>query len=117
MTKYKKGTVVLVLFPNSDLITAKHRPAVIVQVDELNTGLEQAIVAMVTSNLFREGHPSRIRLNKDSEEGKNAGLLTDSIIMTDNLATVRFFEIDRIIGSLSGIDKLDNALRVTFGLK
>jgi len=44
-------------------------------------------------------------------------LLTDSIIMTDNLATVRFFEIDRIIGSLSGIDKLDNALRVTFGLK
>jgi hypothetical protein len=33
MTEYKKGTVVLVFFPNSDLITAKHRPAVIVQAE------------------------------------------------------------------------------------
>lgn len=117
MTEYKKGTVVLVFFPNSDLIAAKHRPAVIVQADQLNTGLEQIIAAMVTSNLSREGHPSRIRINKDSEEGKAAGFLTDSIIMTDNLATVRLFEIDRIIGRLSNMDKLDNALKVTFGLK
>jgi hypothetical protein len=28
---YKQGDVVLVLFPNSDLITAKTRPAVVVQ--------------------------------------------------------------------------------------
>ncbi|MBI5745694.1 MAG: type II toxin-antitoxin system PemK/MazF family toxin [Nitrospirae bacterium] len=73
MTKYKKGTVVLVLFPNSDLVTAKHRPALVIQVDELNTGLEQVIAAMITSNLSRDGHPSRIRINKDSEQGKSAG--------------------------------------------
>lgn len=75
MTKYKKGTVVLVLFPNSDLVTAKRRPALVIQVDELNTGLEQVIVAMITSNLSRDGHPSRIRINKDSEQGKSAGIL------------------------------------------
>src|SRR4030066_1028604 len=90
MTEYKKGTVVLVLFPNSDLLTAKRRPAVVVQSDDLNTGLEQMIVAMVTSNLSREGHPSRIRINKDSDEGRSAGLLTDSKIMADKLAKVRF---------------------------
>ena len=85
MTKYKKGTVVLVLFPNSDLVTAKRRPALVIQVDELNTGLEQVIVAMITSNLSRDGHPSRSRINKDSEQGKSAGILTDSVILTDNL--------------------------------
>lgn len=117
MTKYKKGTVVLVLFPNSDLITAKRRPALVVQSDALNTGLEQVIVAMITSNLLREGHPSRIRINKDSDEGKKAGLLTDSIIMTYNLATIRFLEIERTIGALSDIHMIDDALKTTFGLK
>jgi len=37
MTEYKKGKVVLVLFPNSDLITAKRRPALVVQADTLNS--------------------------------------------------------------------------------
>jgi mRNA interferase MazF len=70
MTKYKKGMVVLTLFPNSDLVTAKRRPALIVQADELNTGLEQIIIAMITSNLSRDGHPSRIRINKESEDAR-----------------------------------------------
>ena len=38
MTRYKKGTVVMVLFPNSDLATAKRRPALVVQADEHRTG-------------------------------------------------------------------------------
>lgn len=43
MTKYKRGTVVLLLFPNSDLMTAKRRPALVVQADEPATGLEQVV--------------------------------------------------------------------------
>ena len=117
MTRYKKGTVVLVLFPNSDLVTAKRRPALVIQVDELNTGLEQVIVAIITSNLSRDGHPSRIRINKDSEQGKSSGILTDSVIMTDNLATVRFLEIDKVIGVLPDMSTVENALKVTFGIK
>lgn len=105
------------LFPNSDLVTAKRLPALVIQVDELNTGLEQVIVAMITSNLSRDGHPSRIRINKDSEQGKSAGILTDSVIMTDNLATVRFLEIDKVIGILPDMSAVENALKVTFGIK
>ncbi|MEW6187888.1 MAG: type II toxin-antitoxin system PemK/MazF family toxin [Thermodesulfobacteriota bacterium] len=116
MTSYKKGMVVLTLFPNSDLVTAKRRPALIVQADELNTGLEQIIIAMITSNLSRDGHPSRIRINKESGDGKASGILTDSVIMTDNLATIRFIEIDKTIGMLSSMEKVDGALKTTFGL-
>jgi len=60
MTGYKRGDVVLVTFPNSDLKTAKLRPALIVQADDLNTGLSQVIIAMISSNLNRAGHPSRV---------------------------------------------------------
>lgn len=116
MTRHKKGTVVLVLFPNSDLVTAKRRPALVVQADEPTTGLEQVIVAMITSNVARDGHPSRVRINKSSHEGKQAGFLTDSVIMTDNLATVRWIEMDKALGTLPDMTVVDKALKVTFGL-
>lgn len=46
---YKRGDVVLVLFPHSDLRTAKLRPALVVQANNLNTGFSQVIVVMITS--------------------------------------------------------------------
>jgi mRNA interferase MazF len=57
MTALKRGDVVLVLFPNSDLITFKRRPAIVVQAENLNTGLPQVVIAMITSNLARSSHP------------------------------------------------------------
>lgn len=84
----KRGDVVLVLFPHSDLQTAKTRPALIVQSNDLNTGLSQVIVAMITSRTFRANHPSRVFVKIKSKAGKASGLLTDSVVMTDNLATV-----------------------------
>jgi mRNA interferase MazF len=38
MTDLKRGDVVVVWFPNSDLKTLKRLPALIVQADGLNTG-------------------------------------------------------------------------------
>jgi mRNA interferase MazF len=35
----KKGDVVRVLFPNSNLFSSKRRPALVIQADNLNTGL------------------------------------------------------------------------------
>ncbi len=37
--RYKRGDVVLVLFPDSNLLTAKRRPALVIQANNLNTGL------------------------------------------------------------------------------
>jgi mRNA interferase MazF len=111
----KQGNLVLVLFPNSHLRSAKTRPALIVQADKLETGLDQVIIAMVTSNMRRAGHPSRITILLDSAEGKQSGLLTDSIVMTDNLATVRYSAIYRVIGSFPMAD-VNEALKNTLGL-
>ena len=62
----KRGDVVLVLFHHTDLRTAKTRPALVVQADNLQTGIPQVIVAMITSRMFRADHPSRIKFIRAS---------------------------------------------------
>ena len=111
-----RGDVVLVLFPDSNLRTAKRRPALVVQADGLGTDLPQTIVAMITSNMARAGHPSRVIVRAGSESAKGSGLLMDSIVMTDNLATIHYSEIDRVIGSLTGLQEIDAALRTTLAV-
>lgn len=112
---YKRGDVVLVLFPHSDLQNVKLRPALVVQADNLQTGLPQVIIAMITSKMFRAHHPSRVAVLLSTQEGKRAGLLTDSVVMTDNLATITETAIDRIIGRLTMTD-VDLSLKHTLAL-
>jgi len=112
---YKRGDVILVLFPHSNLLTAKTRPALVIQADNLNTDLPQVIVAMITSKMFRANHPSRVSILLSEKQGLHSGLLSDSVVMTDNLATIFESEIDRRIGTIP-MSKIDTALRQTLGL-
>jgi mRNA interferase MazF len=113
---FNRGAVVLVLFPDSNLRTAKRRPALVVQADDPGAGLPQLIVAMITSNMARAGHAGRVALKRGSSQGRQAGILMDSVIMTDNLATIREAEIDRAIGSLPDMTEVHQALKHTLGL-
>ncbi len=111
----KRGDVVLVLFPHSDLQSAKTRPALVVQADNLQTDLPQVIVAMITSRLFRARHLRRVTVLRSTPAGQQSGLLTDSVVMADNLATIRQTAIDRVIGNLP-MAEVDAALRHTLSL-
>ncbi len=112
-----RGDVVRILFPNSDLVTSKRRPAIVVQADALNTGLPQILLAMITSNPRRAGHPSRVVIDLSSQEAQRSGLRLDSIVMTDNIVTVHENEIDSKLGFLSDMEQVDDALAHTFGLR
>ena len=114
--KCSRGDIVLVLFPDSNLRTAKRRPTLVVQANALNTGLPQTIVAMITSNTGRAGHPSRILVSPKTTEGSRSGLKTDSVILADNLATILDNEIDQVIGSLMNMEPVNVALRHSLGL-
>ena len=111
----RRGDVVLALYPHSNLRTASLRPALVVQADNLQTRLPQVIVAMITSRLFRGNHLSRVTIRRSTPEGQHSGLLTDSVVMTDNLATIADSEIDRVIGSLP-MTNVDAALQHTLSL-
>jgi|SRR5579884_2307300 len=114
--KTARGDIVLVLFPNSDLRTAKRRPAIVIQRDGLATGLDQTLIAMVSSNVGRRGHPSRIYLPLNSPEARGTGLRLDSVIMADNLATVLDSEIEMLLGRLPDMTALNAALKYTLGV-
>ena len=112
----KRGDVVRVYFPNSDLASAKRRPALVVQADDLKTGLSQIILAMITSNLSRANHRSRVFVDITTNEGKASGLRLDSVIMTDNIVTVLENEIDSILGKMVDMQAVNDALRRSLGL-
>ena len=112
----RRGDVVLVLFPNSDLRSAKRRPALVISASDLNTGRPQTLVAMITSNLARAGHPSRVSVRLQSSEGRVSGLRTDSVLMADNIATIADSEIDSVLGRLPDMTAMDAALKHTLAL-
>jgi mRNA interferase MazF len=114
--KTRRGEIVPVLFPNSDLRTAKRRPALVLQRDNLATGLSQTIIAMISSNPARANHPSRVAVLLSSPEGKASGLRLDSWVMTDNLATVLDSEIDSTLGRVLDMKTVEAALKYTLAL-
>ena len=114
--KVKQGDVALVLFPDSSGTTAKYRPVVVVQADNLNTGIDQVIVAMITSKLHRSGHGSRVLVRRISPLGQDMGLRMDSVIMTDNLATVLDEPNIKVVGHMTEFDQVRAALRYTLAI-
>ena len=112
---YRRGDVVLLYYPHSDLITYKKRPALIVQADDVKTGLAQKLVAMITSNLNRVGE-TRVAVLKNSDLGKAMGIRIDSVVVTDNLATIENQIIDKKIGHCSDMEAINTALKKTLGI-
>jgi mRNA interferase MazF len=114
---FSRGDVVLAVFPNSNLRTGKPRPVLVIQDNDLNTGLPQTVVAMISSNPARLGHPSRVAVQVATPEGTATGLKLDSVIMTDNLATILDSAFHRPLGKWAPMDTVDVALRHTLGLQ
>jgi mRNA interferase MazF len=116
MTKCRRGDIVLVWFPHSDQATYKKRPVLVVQRDGLNSGISQIVLSMITTNLARLGHPSRVFVPRLFPTGAASGLVADSVIMTDNLATVLEKAINSVVGALPDMAPVDAALRHTLGV-
>ena len=113
--KNKRGDVVLTLFPHSDLRTAKLRPALIIQAANLAADLSQVVITMITSRLFRANHSSKVLIRLSTPQGQQSRRLSDSVVMTDNIATILDTEIDRVIGT-TPMDEVDKALKYTLAL-
>ncbi|MGO9580011.1 MAG: type II toxin-antitoxin system PemK/MazF family toxin [Desulfobaccales bacterium] len=115
MTTYKRGDVILVKFPYSDLVRYKKRPALVVQDETVETGLSQRVVVQITSNLDRTGD-TRVPVRQNSPDGQAMGILSDSVIVADHLATVLPREIDKVIGRCTCMPEVETALRRVLGL-
>ena len=77
-----------------------------------NLSSKQRLEIMITSRVERSSYPSRVLVRLDSIEGQQSGLLSDSAVMTDDLAPIAATEIGRRIGAIA-MTTVDNALRYT----
>ena len=100
---YKRGEVVLVNFPMPDLQLYKPRPALIVQSDKNNARLKNLIFLQITSNLSKKFEETQYLIKLNSEEGKNSGLLTDSVIKAELIFTLPKTFVYWKLGSLPEI--------------
>jgi mRNA interferase MazF len=96
----KRGDVVLVHYPFSSGTGAKLRPALVVQNDRNNQRLTNVIVAAITSTTHRSGEPTQFLIEVTSAAGTQSGLVKDSVVTCENLATVEQNRVSRVIGSL-----------------
>ena len=115
----RRGDVVLVLYPFASGMGGSRRPALIVQNDADNARLQNTIVAQITTSLRQVAEPTHLLIAQSTPEGRQAGLLYDSVVSCNNLATINEDRIDRVIGHLSAalMRHIDGCLKAALGLR
>jgi mRNA interferase MazF len=114
----KRGEVVLAWYPFASGAGGKRRPCLVVQNDADNQRLTNTIVAQITSNLRAASVPTQLLIRVATPEGQQAGLLHDSLISCNNLATIEQTLIAQVIGSLPAalMQQVDACLKVALAL-
>jgi mRNA interferase MazF len=97
----QRGDVVMAWFPFASGRSGKRRPCVILQNDEDNRKLANTVIAQITSNLARVGDKSHVLIDVATPDGQQSGLLHDSLVSCNNLATIEQALLNRKIGFLS----------------
>jgi mRNA interferase MazF len=94
-----RGDVVMVDWLFSDRTGSKMRPALMVQADAYNNSLDDTILALITSSGRRRvGAATQLEIDIATPDGKQTGLVINSIVQCENLLTVDRKLIQRVRG-------------------
>ena len=121
MIELRRGEVVLVAFPfvAAGAVHRKPRPALVVQADRYNARRAVVILAAITSAQVRRELPCKVSVARESPEGRQAGLRTDSVVDGQTLVTIPREEILRRLGRFppATMRRIDRALEDALGLE
>ena len=108
----RRGDVVIARFPYVSGAGSKVRPAVVVQCDRLNAQIRNTLLAMVTGNVRLAGRePTQLLIDVTTPEGRQSGLLHDSLVSCNNVATIEQALVVKVIGTLpAGRGSLPDAI-------
>ena len=114
-----RGDVVIAWFPFVKGGGGKSRPALVVQNDNDNARLTNTVLVQISSNLRAAHEPTHLLIEADSELGRAAGLLQDSVVSCNNFTTISNDEIDRVIGHLdiTTMQQIDVCLKAALQLR
>jgi mRNA interferase MazF len=103
-----KGKIVVIPFPFTDLSTYKRRPALIL----LETKYD-VVVAHISSIIPSASSSTDVLILQGERSFIRTGLITDSVIMLDKLATVEKSLIIRILGEVGENLKAEINMKLT----
>lgn len=114
----RRGDIALAHYPFASGTGHSRRPVLILQNDSYNQRIRNTIVAQITTNLTRANDPAHLLIDIATADGKESGLLHDSIVSCLNLATLTDDRIDKAIGHLSDalMMQVNGCLRVALAL-
>lgn len=113
---YKKGAIILIPFPFTDLSSSKVRPALIIS---NSTQGDDVIAIFISSSVKKENFFHDVMIKKSDENFPQTGLKTSSTIKVNKIATLEKKIILGELGCLDikTIDKIDKILLKIFGIK
>ena len=111
---FKRGDIVLVSFPFTDLSSAKVRPVVIVSADPQQNDVVVAFISSVSEGL----RSYEILLESKDHDFTTTGLKMTSVFKMDKLLTIASILIIRRLGHVnSSLErKIDQALKTALSL-
>ncbi len=112
----KKGTIVLAVFPFTDLSSIKRRPALVISND--NEDKKDVIIAFISSVISAKLLPTDLIISGENKDFGKTGLHKTSVVKFDKIMTIEKTLLVGEIGDLpvDFIDEADEKLRIVFGL-
>jgi mRNA interferase MazF len=113
----RRGDVVLADYSHS-LTGKSFRPVVVVQADRYNRSLTNTVVAQITRTLKRADDPAHLFIDVSTPEGRQTGLLHNSVVSCYNLNTVNSQRLHNVIGKISPamMQQVDACLKAALSL-
>ena len=114
----RRGSVVLIRYPFTDLTATKVRPAVIVTANSLIPRLEDVLCLFVSSSIPNELLPTDLVIEPENPAFPPSGLRLRSVFRTHKLALLHRDLVLRVLGELSSavMEQLNRRLQVALGL-
>jgi mRNA interferase MazF len=99
-TRYRRGDVLLVLYPFTDLSTSKKRPGVVVSGSWVLEKRGHYVISPITSNVHGEAGHDEVRIR--GAEITMSGLVAESLVKTSMLFSLDPCLVTRRLGRLPG---------------
>lgn len=99
MTPYRRGDIVLLPFPFTDLTTIKQRPAIAISAEEFNESGADIIVCAITSQMAGGLSPYEYKLSDN--ELRNGGLPKPSKVKCGKIIAIDSRLVRRKLGTIS----------------
>ncbi len=113
----KRGDVVLIKFPYTDLSSTKVRPALVVSSDSYTQLSADAIFVAISSNLTKP-QPFDVEINPTNHEFSATGLKAPALIKADKIARLSKSLASRHLGQAgpNTMTKVDSVISDVLGL-